>query len=100
LENDAALEELVEGIEITIPILDQSALPAIEVRPPRGGEFDYENKYNGQSDELCPPPSLSEEQHGAAQKLAEEVHKLMECRHLSRVDTIMRPDGLFVVLEI
>lgn len=100
MENDVVLESLVEGIEITIPILDQSALPAIEVRPPEGGEFDYENKYNGQSTELCPPPSLSAEQHEKVQKLAEKVHKAMGCRHLSRVDTIMRPDGSFVVLEI
>lgn len=100
MENDAVLESLVEGIEITVPILDQTALPAIEVRPPEGGEFDYANKYNGQSAELCPPPSLSKEQHEKAQRLAEKVHKTMECRHLSRVDTIMRPDGSFVVLEI
>jgi D-alanine-D-alanine ligase len=100
MENDAVLEELIVGIEITVPILDQTALPALEVRPPEGGEFDYENKYNGRSAELCPPPSISEEQHQAAQRLAEQVHKTMNCRHLSRVDTIMRPDGSFVVLEI
>lgn len=100
MENDAVLEVLVEGIEITVPILDQSALPAIEVRPPEGGEFDYENKYNGQSAELCPPPSLSAELHEKAQRLAEKVHETMDCRHLSRVDTIMRVDGIFVVLEI
>lgn len=100
LENDAVIEELVEGIEITVPIFDKTALPAIEVRPPDGGEFDYENKYNGKSAELCPPPSLSEEQHKNAQQLAERVHAFMECRHLSRVDTIMKPDGSLVVLEI
>lgn len=100
LENDTVLESLVEGLEITVPILDQTALPAIEVRPPEGGEFDYENKYNGKSAELCPPLSISPEQHGKAQKLAENVHRVMGCRHLSRVDTIMRPDGSFVVLEI
>jgi D-alanine-D-alanine ligase len=100
LENDAALESLVEGVEITVPILDQTALPAIEVRPPVGGEFDYENKYNGQSAELCPPPSISENQHTEVQRLAEQVHEVMGARHLSRVDTIMRPDGSFVVLEI
>lgn len=100
LEDDAVIEELIEGVEITIPILDQTALPALEVRPPKGEEFDYENKYNGQSQELCPPVSISEQQHQSAQRLAEQVHKLMGCRHLSRVDTIMKPDGSCVVLEI
>ncbi len=100
LEKTAVLEELVEGIEITVPILDQKALPAIEVHPPLNGDFDYANKYNGKSQELCPPPSLSDNQHKSSQILAEQVHKAMNCRHLSRVDTIMRPDGSFVVLEI
>lgn len=100
MENSVVLEELVEGIEITIPVLDKSAIPAIEVRPPEGGEFNYTNKYNGLSAELCPPPSISAHQHKDAQNLAEKVHNIMECRHLSRVDTIMRPDGSFVVLEI
>src|SRR3989344_1924217 len=100
LENDAVLEELVEGLEITVPVLDQTALMPLEVRPPEGSEFDYDNKYNGTTAELCPPPSLSQEQIERVQELAEKVHKLMGCRHLSRTDTIMRPDGSFVVLEI
>lgn len=100
MENEAVLEVLLGGVEITIPILDQTALPPIEVIPPEGVEFDYVNKYNGASAELCPPPSLDEQQIKNAQNLAEQVHKAMGCRHLSRVDTIMRPDGSFVVLEI
>ncbi len=100
MENEAVLEELIKGVEITIPILDQTALPPIEVVPPEGGEFDYENKYNGASAELCPPPSLTREQIKNAQKIAQQVHKAMSCRHLSRADTIMRPDGSFIVLEI
>lgn len=100
LDKQAVLEELVEGIEVTIPILDESALPPLEVIPPEGGEFDYENKYNGASQELCPPPSLNEQQIKDSQTVAEKVHKIMGCKHLSRTDTIMRPNGSFVVLEI
>lgn len=100
MEQVAVIEELVKGVEVTVPILDQKALPAIEVQPPEGGFFDYINKYNGKTKELCPPPSLSNEQHSKAKHLAEQVHRLMKCRHLSRVDLIMRPDGSFVVLEI
>lgn len=99
LDNKAILEELVEGTEITIPVLGQQALPVIEIVPPEDGEFDYENKYNGKSQELCPSPSLSEGQRLEAQMLAEKVHKLLNCRHLSRIDMIMRANGEIVVLE-
>lgn len=100
MEKQAVLEELIDGIEITIPVLDQTSLPPIEVVPPQGGEFDYQNKYSGVTQELCPPPSLTKKQIESARLLAEKVHKTMKCRHLSRTDTIMRPDGSFVVLEI
>jgi len=99
-EENAILEELISGFEITIPVLDQTALMPLEVVPPKGGEFDYENKYNGASQELCPPLSLTKEQIKEAQRLAEQVHKIMGCRHISRTDTIMQTDGNFVVLEI
>ena len=99
-DSQAVLEELIVGIEVTVPVLDKAALPALEVKPPEGGEFDYENKYNGQSQELCPPPSLTDEQHQNSKTIAEKVHQIMGCRHLSRVDMMMKPDGSFVVLEI
>jgi D-alanine-D-alanine ligase len=100
LDDVAILEELVEGVELTVPILDARALPVIEIQPPEQGEFDYENKYNGKTIELCPPENVNEEVQIAVQHTAEKVHQVTGCRHLSRVDFIVRPDNRFVVLEI
>lgn len=100
LDEKAILEELVEGVEITVPILGNKAMPVIEIRPPESGEFDYENKYNGATAELCPPQNVTAEVQRKAQALAEEVHKATGCRHLSRTDMIVRSDGSLVVLEI
>lgn len=94
------IEQLIEGIEITVGVLDNTALPVIEIVPPTEGEFDYENKYNGASQELCPPEHVSEDVQETAQKLAEKVHQLCECRDLSRTDMIVKSDGSLVVLEI
>jgi D-alanine-D-alanine ligase len=96
----AVVEEFVEGVEITIPILDMTALPVIEIKPPTGGEFDYENKYNGQTQETCPAVSIDEITQVKAQKVAEEAHRVLGCRHLSRVDLIVRSDNSFVILEV
>ncbi len=100
LGSEAVLEELVEGVEITVPILDTDALPVIEIRPPTDKEFDYENKYNGATQELCPPVSVDRQIQASAQALAKEVHQALGCRHLSRTDIIVRPDNSLVVLEI
>lgn len=100
LGENAVIEELVEGVEITVPILDGKALPVIEIKPPENEEFDYLNKYNGKTQEICPPVSINEVIQKHAQNLAEQAHKLLGCRHLSRVDFIVRPDGSMVLLEI
>ncbi|HEY6736376.1 MAG TPA: D-alanine--D-alanine ligase [Candidatus Saccharimonadia bacterium] len=94
------LEELVEGIELTVPVLGDKALPVIEIIPPAGQEFDFDNKYNGATAELCPPQHVPAEAQHRAQQLAENVHQLAGCRHLSRTDMILRPDGQLVLLEI
>lgn len=100
LDDEAVLEELIEGTEITVPILDKAALPVIEIRPPVGIEFDYENKYNGLTAEICPPETVSSELQEKSQRLSEQVHKIMGCRHLSRVDIMIDQRGRLFVLEI
>ena len=47
-------EELIRGREITVGILDDAALPIVEVRP-KEGPYDYHNKYTvGATDYFCP----------------------------------------------
>jgi D-alanine-D-alanine ligase len=93
------LEELIEGVEITVGVLENQALPVIEIVPPADGEFDYENKYNGATQELCPPIHVDEDTQKRAQELALEIHKLCGCRDLSRTDMIVTPDNRLIVLE-
>jgi D-alanine-D-alanine ligase len=96
------LEQLIVGIEITVPVFDALALPVIAIVPPENGEFDYENKYNGATQELCPAPEelVSQEKQKNAQALALKVHELLGARHLSRTDIIVDADGNMYVLEL
>lgn len=96
------LEELIEGQEITVPVLDEEALPIIAITPPAEGEFDYENKYNGKTTEICPVPDdmIPEATQREAQELALKVHKTLGARHLSRTDMIMTANGELFVLEL
>jgi D-alanine-D-alanine ligase len=93
------IEELIEGVEITVGVLGSNALPVIEIIPPKDKEFDYENKYNGATQELCPPKNVSKELQSAAQKLALAAHKITQCRHLSRTDIIINAAGEMFILE-
>lgn len=92
------IEEFIEGIEITVGILDTTPLPVIEIIPPQGQEFDYENKYNGATAELCPPHHVSHELQEKAQELARTAHEITNCRHLSRTDMLINNRGeLFII---
>lgn len=93
------LEELVEGLEITVGVLEDQALPAVEIIPPKSGEFDYDNKYNGLTQEICPPTHISEKVQQEAQELALMCHKLTGCRDLSRTDLIVSNGNRLIILE-
>jgi D-alanine-D-alanine ligase len=93
------VEELISGVEITVGVLGDQALPVIEIVPPEGGEFDYENKYNGKTRELCPPEHVNDEAQKAAQALALKAHRVCGCRDLSRTDIIVQPSGKLCILE-
>ena len=92
-------EELIEGDEITVGILGSDALPVVEIIPPEGEEFDYENKYNGKTTELCPAKNVSSDKQVEAQKLTEKIHSAVNARHLSRTDMIIGKDGKIYVLD-
>lgn len=96
------LEELIEGQELTVPVLGEEALPPILIIPPAQGEFDYDNKYNGRTQEVCPVPQelVGARYLEAAMELAEDVHHLLGARHLSRTDMMLTPEGELVVLEL
>ena len=93
------LQELISGVEITVGVLGTASLPVIEIVPPQDQEFDYKNKYNGATREICPPEHVSEAQQVEAQKLAKRIHELCGCRDLSRTDIIIGEGGKLYVLE-
>lgn len=93
------LEKLIVGTEITVGVVGDKALPVIEIIPPANGEFDYDNKYNGKSQELCPPQNVRENIQIIAQQLAEQIHHLCGCRDMSRTDIMIEADGSLTVLE-
>jgi D-alanine-D-alanine ligase len=93
------LEELIVGQELTVGVLGEEALPVILIVPPTGEEFDYENKYNGRTQEIVSPAQVTPEVQKAAQEMACRLHELTDCQHLSRSDMIVTPNGDLYVLE-
>lgn len=97
--HEMLIEALVEGHEITVGVLHDEALPVIEIIPPSDGEFDYANKYNGKTQELCPPRHISAAIQQEAQELALLIHKSLDIRDTARTDMMIDAGGALYVLE-
>ncbi|MCU0689100.1 MAG: D-alanine--D-alanine ligase [Phycisphaerales bacterium] len=86
--------------ELTVGVLDNQALPIIEIKP-KDGLYDYQAKYQRSDTQyiLDPilPPGVAERISAGAVKLA----AAMRCRHVARVDFMLDPaSGLPMFLEI
>jgi D-alanine-D-alanine ligase len=95
----ALVEMFIKGRELTISILDDKALPVIEIRP-KHGFYDYKNKYtSGATEYICPAP-LDAETAKRVQHVALQAHQALGCGVYSRVDVILADDGQPYLLEI
>lgn len=93
------VEKYLPGIEVTVGILNDKALPVLEIIPPNGGWFDYKNKYSGQTQEIPNAPSLSSKLQLQVQRIALQIHQKLDLGPYSRIDFIVS-DNIPYVLEI
>lgn len=92
-------EERIYGRELTVAVLGDRALPAVETTP-AGKEFDYAAKYQrGGAKEVCPAP-LTEAEAAAAGELALRAHRALGLQVYSRADMILDGDGKLWCLEV
>lgn len=91
------VERFLPGIEVTVAVFDDKALPVIEIIPPKGRWFDYKNKYSGTTKEIPNAPSLNENQKLSVQKLALEIHQKLKLGPYSRIDFIISDQKPYVL---
>lgn len=95
------VEEKIVGRELTLPILDDRALSAIEIVPPEG-TFDYVAKYQSGAEgarEICPAP-ITPEQQELLGEAALKLHRALGLSVYSRADFILDADGRAWCLEV
>ena len=93
------IEAWVQGRELTVGIVDDAALPVVEVKPSHPF-FDYAAKYTpGQTQYLVPAP-LTSALTARVQAAGLRAHRALGCRHVSRVDLMLAADGRPIILEV
>ena len=82
------VERYIDGRELTVGILNEQALPIVEIRP-KNNFFDFTAKYQKGMSEYIVPAPIPEPVARKIQTLAVRGHVALGCRHLSRVDVIL-----------
>ncbi|MCX5703615.1 MAG: D-alanine--D-alanine ligase [Candidatus Omnitrophica bacterium] len=93
------IEEYIKGREVTVGILDECALPIIEIVPKKMF-FDYEAKYQPGLTDYIVPAKLEEVISGKIKEAALRAHKLLGCFGCSRADMILNRGDLPYLLEV
>ncbi|MCQ2176788.1 MAG: D-alanine--D-alanine ligase [Bacteroidales bacterium] len=96
-DNALIVEQGVHGRELTCAAYfdgqSVKALPPIEIISDNE-YFDYDAKYNGHSQEICPAP-ITEEQTALLQQTTCRIYSHLGCSGIVRMDYILSDDGLF-----
>lgn len=98
----AIVERWVDGVELAVSVLDTGdgprVLPPVEIEA-KSGLFDFEAMYTLGETDYFVPARLDGGSMERVERIAADVHRLLGCRHVSRVDMVCDPDGGVWVLE-
>jgi D-alanine-D-alanine ligase len=91
------MEQLIEGGEYTIGVLEGKALASIQIVP-AGEYYDYHSKYiSNETQYIC--PGLPEDEEKVVQALAEKAFAGVGCRGWARIDFMRDKNGGIFLLE-
>ena len=98
-DDTVLIEEWLSGVEMTVPVLDNQVLPAVQIIP--DGEFyDYHAKYISDNTQyICPAP-LSKAREEELHKLVKAAYDAVGCRGWSRIDVMTDSKGEFRLVEV
>jgi len=99
----AIVEKWIDGVELAVSVLD--GVDGVRVLPPvemvaKSGLFDFSAMYTPGETDYYVPARLEDAVMAEVVRLAGEVHVLLGCRHVSRVDMVVGADGVPQVLEV
>ncbi len=100
-DQEVIIERCIQGREITVGILDDMALPVIEVHVRRPYPFyTYKARYTAGATDHEVPARLSLQGTRRVQTMALDAHRALGCRGATRVDFIVTPREEAFLLEI
>ena len=98
-DDEILVERFIAGKEVSVAILEDRAIGAVEIAP-RSGFYDYGNKYTKGATDYFVPPRVSPERYRGVLAQALRAHVALDCRGATRVDMIVSDSGNEFILEV
>lgn len=95
----AVIEEFIEGHELTVGIIENTALPALEIKP-KHGLYDYECKYTSGMSEYIVPAQIPKDVFEKLQAEALLAFQSLGCEGYSRIDFRVNSKWEIYCLEV
>lgn len=94
-DRSVMIEQLIEGEEITCPVMNGEMLPIVSIKP-KSEFFDYTSKYeDGEADEQV--IELPSELQQLVRAAALQCYKALKCRVYARIDIILKNDTPYIL---
>lgn len=100
------VEELIEGREATVPVVEKFrdqrlyAFPCVESHPNKDSKFfDYNSKYINKFNKIC-PGNFTRKEKNELEDLAKIIHKNLNLNHYSATDFILHPKRGIYAIEV
>jgi len=93
------VEEYIEGRELTVGVLNGTALPPVEIIT-ETGFYDYSAKYEDPATSYIVPAPVSDRLARKLKELSEKAYKVLECKGAVRIDYRVDRWGNPFVLEV
>ncbi len=88
----ALVEKKIEGRELAVGVINGRALPSVEILPPDEDFYDYKNKYQGTTREVC-PAEISPETEKRIGEFALRAFKALRLGGYARFDFMLDQNG-------
>jgi D-alanine-D-alanine ligase len=98
-DDEILVERFIVGKEVSVAIVEDRALGAVEIAP-RDGFYDYAHKVTGGATEYFVPPRVSPERYRGILAQGLRAHLALGCRGATRVDLMVSDAGNEFVLEV
>ncbi len=97
-DEEVIIERYIKGREFSVGVMEDKALPIIEIAP-KEGFYSYKNKYQaGSTVETC-PAKISAEKTEEIKMWAEKAFRVLRLKNYARMDFMMSETGEIFCLE-